>query len=331
MASAAAGEAGTTGPNAGELFGDGTQGAPQGATNGAGGTNVAGNGEGAEGASAGDLGAHANGADMAWLEQLSGDVGDGESSSVRDWVKSKNFKDMTALARSAWHAEKALHESGKVKVPGEGASESDRRAFFTAIGVPEDAKGYEVPEIKDKNGEVVPMNTALLDRLAGAALKGGVPKAGFAAIVADFVASQMEEIAGADAEQHADAAAKLKEWGNQKPQKMVAVQQALDALGLNRDEAVRLRAVLGAGRSMDIFAKLGEGLAEDRLLPGGNGTRFGISGADAQAQIDEMRGDKATRDKIMVPGTPERARYDRLVKIAGEEAERQAQNARLDM
>jgi hypothetical protein len=279
-------------------------------------------GEAGAGAGAGSGGA----ADPDWFNQVSADVGEGEKASLRDWLKATGVKDLNGLAKIARDNQAALRDSGRVKVPGEGASEAEIKAYHAAIGVPEDAKGYQLAEIKDAAGAPVPLNTPLLDRLAGVAHKAGVPKAAYEALVGDFVQSQLEEMATQDAAQQADAAKKVKEWGGEANAKTAAVNAGLEALGITREETLKIRAALGAGRALDIFSKLGEGVAEDVMLRGdrGAGQRFGITGAEAQRQINAMRADKATADKMMIKGTPERERYDRLLTIVGQEADRKA-------
>lgn len=77
-----------------------------------------------------------------------------------------------------------------------------------------------------------------------------------------------------------------------------------------------LRAGLGADRALGLLAKLGAGMAEDVLITGGS-NRFGVSGAEAQAEIDRLKSDDDFQKKN-IPGSPERTRWDRLNKQAAE-------------
>jgi hypothetical protein len=54
---------------------------------------------------------------------------------------------------------------------------------------------------------------------------------------------------------------------------------------------------------MELLAKLGEGMAEDTLLGGGGPRRFGITGAEAQAEIDKLIADKEFGDKLAAQGS----------------------------
>lgn len=287
-------------------------------------------GQGGQGdGSQGDGGA----ADPDWYGNLSADVVDGETASNRDWIKAKGFKDLDGLTKALRSAERAIHDSGRVKIPGEGASAEELATFRKAIGVPDDAKGYGMPvpmgsdgqPLKGPDGEPVKLNGPLLERLAGVAHRLGVPKAAYEGFVQDFVQSQLEDIGRADATAQEEARAKMGEWGAQAPARMQDVNRGVAALGLGRDEVLAVRAALGAGRAMDILQKLGAGLAEDTMLASdGSSQRFGVSASEAQAQIEAMKKDPQIRDKILVPGSAENERWKRLQAVVQNAAARQA-------
>lgn len=300
-------------------------GAAAGDAGGAGGDAGAGTGgdAGAGGAGAGDAGAGGGGADPSWFNLLSAQAGENDEAANIDWVRSSGIKDIDGLVRVARDNQRALRDSGRVKVPGEGASADEVSAWRKAIGVPEDAKGYEIPVPKGENGEPLPLNTPLLDRLATSAHKAGMPKGAFEAVVSDFIQAQLEEAAGADLAQQQAAEAHVKSWGADKTIMLANVDKAAHALGLSRGDMVGMRNALGAERALDLLAKLGNGMAEDVMLTGGR-ARFGISHAEAQAEINQLKADKGFLDKMKVPGSPERVRWDRLQSILADHAQRAA-------
>lgn len=290
---------------------------------------------GAGAGSGGDAGAGAGadagaGGDQAWLEQFSTDAGDGGAPSLRDWITSAGVKDVNGLAKMARDNMAAVRDGGRIKVPGDGASEAEVKAFRTAIGVPDDVSGYVIEPPKGEDGEVMkgadgePVKMSpVLDRLAAKALAAGVPAEGYKAIVGEFVAAQLEELGALDARLNSEAAAKVKEWGDKAPANQVALQRALEALDLNRNEVLAIRRELGAARAMDVFAKLGNGIAEDVMTQGSGDTRrFGMTAAQAQARIGEIKNNDTARAKAMTPGTPENAEWNRLNDVLGEEANR---------
>ncbi|WP_310532518.1 hypothetical protein [Novosphingobium sp.] len=285
-------------------------------------------GAGAGGDAGGDAGA-GGAVDPDWFGNLSANA-EGDVPSNRDYVKAKGFKDIDGLVNSYRGAEKALHDTGRVKVPGEGASEAEVKAFRTAIGVPDDVAGYTIEPPKGADGEVLkgvdgePVKLSpVLERLAAKALEAGVPAEGYKAIVNEFVQSQLEELGTLDARLNEEAAGKVKEWGDKAPANQAAVTRAIEALGMSREQVLSLRQAWGAGPAMDMLAKLGNGLSEDVMTNGDGGARrFGMTEAQAKARYDQIKADPVMSAKIMVPGSPERAEYERLNDILGEAANR---------
>lgn len=261
-------------------------------------------------------------ADQAFLGQFSTDPLDGDGPSLQDWVNSTGVKDVNGLAKIARDNQRALRESGRVKVPGEGASEAEVKAWRAAIGVPETVEGYAIAAPKDAAGNDVPLRNDVLDRLAAKAFEAGVPEAAYKAIVGEYIAMELEGEAARESELNAEGQAWLKEQGDKAPAQSAAINRAAQALGLERGEIAAVRGVLGPRRMAEIFSKLGNGIGEDALVTGGSGGGFMPSGDEAQAEINRMRSDPATVQKMMVKGTPENLKYDRLVRVAGEAANR---------
>jgi hypothetical protein len=65
---------------------------------------------------------------------------------------------------------------GMIKIPGEGATEEDIKAYRKAIGVPEKQEDYElaIPETNDESENAV--NKKLADKISAAAFKANIPK-----------------------------------------------------------------------------------------------------------------------------------------------------------
>jgi hypothetical protein len=261
-------------------------------------------------AKAGEGGGESAGADPDWYTTLNGQAGEGETASHRDWVKSKGFKDLDGLVKSARDTEKSLRESGRIKVPGEGATAEDVSAFHKAIGVPDDPTGYEVklPE----NAEGLELKTALLDRLAAKAHALGAPKGVFEGIAGEYIEAVIAEHLDQVSAQDAQRDAKFKEWGALKDEKLADCSAAARALGLTRADIASMQSALGSGRLFDVLSKIGSGMAEDTLVQGGR-ARFTQSKAELQGRIDGMKKDADIVAKIAIAGTPERVQYDRLV------------------
>lgn len=275
---------------------------------------IAAGGAGGDDAAAAAAAAAANvdgAADPDWWGTLSAEGGDGDNPSNRDWIKANGVKDLDGLTKIARDNQRALRESGRIKIPGEGASAEEVAAFNKAIGVPDDVKGYVITAPKDADGNDLELDTALIDRMAESALKRGAPKAMFEGIVSDFIQAQLDDAAAADAQQRADAAAIVKSWGATSKEKLAAVDRAAAALGFTSADMVAIRNALGSEKALNTFVKLGEGMAEDVLISGGRG-KFGVSGAEAVAEIEKLKGDKEFQAKLMAGDSASVARWDRL-------------------
>lgn len=305
------GDGGNGGGDGGAAAADGgAGGAAAGAGAGAGGEGGNGGGDGGAGV-----------VDPDWYGGLSADAGEGETASNRDYIKAKGFKDLDGLVKAYRFAEKGLHDSGRVKVPGDGATAEDVASFRSAIGVPENADDYEVKLPETSGG--LELNGDLIGKLAGIAHEAGTPKAAFETIANAFVAHQVEEHI-AEVKRQDDLTQKvLAEWGADKDAKLADCQAAMRGLGLDRSKVAQLQAAWGSDEALKFLAKIGGGMAEDTLITGGTG-RFGVSASEAQAEINRMKTDQVMMDKIMIPGSPERQRWDRLNDVIDAEARKRA-------
>lgn len=281
-------------------------------------------GGGGAGDQGGGGGGDQGGADPDWYSQLSTEVADGEKASLFDFVKARGAKTVDQLAQALRDAQRTIHDKGLIKLPGEGATDDERAAFHKAIGVPETVEGYEIEGPQDADGNPVELDKGLLDRLKATALKAGASADTFKALVQDVVAYQMEQLGAVNAEQQQEARDWARSQGDKQSAKLAAVDRGAVALGLEDGEVLKLRSSLGPKRTLDLLARLGEGVGED-VLTGGAGSRQAfVNGDQAQSQIDEMKADPATRAAIMVRGSPEHTRYNRLLAIVGEAANRRA-------
>lgn len=307
--------------SAADILGTGGAAAADAGGGGAGGSGDLGAGAGA-GAEGGAGGADGDWVEPDWYGKLSVDA-DGERASNRDWAKSANVKDLDSLAKIARDSQAALRDSGRIKIPGEGAKPEEVAEFRKAFGVPDDAKGYAMPEITDEAGNAIPLNTDLLGGVFEDAHAEGVPKAAMDGLAAKFVQRQLDMAADQDSQMRTAADAVVKSWGNQATEKLAAIDRAASALGVSRDEMIGLRNAWGPEKALSVMAKLGEGMAEDVMINGGKG-RFGISGAEAQAEMDKLKANPEFFSKAIQPGTAENARWNRLQNAAAAYADAQA-------
>lgn len=262
-------------------------------------------------------------ADPSWYENVSAEAGEDDSPSLRDWLKSTGIKDVDQLAKVARDNVKALRDSGRIKVPGENATPEELAAYRKAVGVPDEPAGYEFAAPVGENGEPIQLNDATLTRIAEFAHKHGLPKGPMQGLVADYIQAELDQLASAQRDLDAQAQKWVKDQGGEANAKIAAIDRAARALDLSSQDLQQLRAVWGPEKALSLMARLGEGMAEDVLIGGGKG-RFGVTGAEAQAEIDRLSKDADFLAKVKIAGSPEAARWKRLNDAAGEAANRAA-------
>lgn len=328
-AGGAGGDGGSGGEAAGgaaDFLGGGT-GGDGGGQGGGDSSNNGGTGGGDGGATGGEggNGGESAGQDPSWYNDLSGDVGEGDSASLRDWVKSAQVKDLNGLAKIARDNQRALRDSGRVKVPGEGASETEVAEFRTAIGVPDDPKGYAVPEPKDADGKPIELNSALTDQVTTLGHKYGVPKGAMDGMLKDIIEGQVADFDAMVKDQQKAAGEHVKGWGAEKDDKLAAVNSAAKDLNLSAKDMQYLRGMPGGpGKMLDMLAKYGTNFGEDRIVRGENRT-FGMNAEQAQSEINAIKGDQDILAKAMVPGSAENTRYNRALEALAAAADKKAE------
>ena len=250
-------------------------------------------------------------ADPEWYGNLSADPGDNAAASNRDYVKAKGFKDLDGLTGAYRSLEQRFHDTGMVKIPGEGATPEETATFRKAIGVPDTVEGYKFEGPKDEAGTPLPLADGLIAAVLQSALDNGLPADPVKAMLADVIAADLDAQRTALSDAQTEAQAWIKDQGAAGAAKLAAINTAARVIGLSNDEVLAARSFWGAKRSMEIFAKLGDGLSEDVMLSGGK-QRFGVTGAEAKAQLASRMATEGWSAKALTKGSPENAEYVRL-------------------
>lgn len=256
------------------------------------------------------------GAAAAWYAELglSEEKPDAETLSNRAWMDKKGFKSLNDIITSQRALEGKVGAGG-LTIPGEDATDEQREAFYKQIGRPDDVTGYAVPELPEGHD----LDQGLLDHMLGLGHKAGAPKSMMDAMTAGFVEYQKDQLANEAAAQTADAQAKIKEWGAGANEKLAQAQRATRALGWGKDFTLKIQGAVGSGEWLERLSALGANMAEDRFInPHAKVESFGITLADAEAQLAKIDGDPETGKIMNAGGEPWKqlnARRDRLQTI----------------
>jgi len=280
-------------------------------------------GAGDAGAGGGDAGA-GDGADPEWLQGFSAEGGGADNPSNRDWLKSKGYKTADDVVKSYREAEKQLRNGGKFAVPDEKATPEEVAAFRSAIGVPDAPDKYEfaAPE-----GEEV--DASFAEPMRKIAHESGVPAPAFKSLAEGFIAWQADQLEAMKVAEDQDADALLTSWGDQRASHLADVNRAMQALGLTAVDVAGMQrgfALIegkpGSRKTLELLARLGAGMSEDALIGGGGSRRFGVTGAEAQAEIDKLIGDKDFGEKLRAKDPDATARWTRLNAAVAADVER---------
>jgi hypothetical protein len=234
---------------------------------------------------------------------------------TRGYMERKGFKDVQALGASFASLERMM-SSGRVPLPsGEDDAEGYARAF-TALGRPETAAEYGF-------GELAGADPEFSARAAEWLFEAGVGKARAGALAEKWNAYVGEREAAAqaafEAQSQADWIELQGEWGPRFAQDTETFRRGALTFGLSRQEMATIEAGLGTRRTVELFARIGEGLAEDRFIEGEGRSGFGMSREQAESRIASLRRDQAWQARWMAGGADEKAEWSRLTRIAGGE------------
>lgn len=221
--------------------------------------------------------------------------------------------DVTDPKKIAVEASKAYREAEKLigvptaqvlRLPVDPAKDPDgMKAVWQRLGAPSDAKEYDLPAFKDKDGKVV--NAALDDAIRGALFRMNVPKQ-MAGELASAIAKHNIDVETAKASETAAALkteqeALAKNWGANAPANKVIAQNAAAALGMTPAEVDALEKTIGYARTMETLRNIGTKIGEDKFIrpPGPNGGTGIATREQAQARITELKSDKAWNTRYL--------------------------------
>jgi hypothetical protein len=208
----------------------------------------------------------------------------------RQW-DAKGFKDPNDVWKFAVNAQRAATAADRVALPKEG-DDASLKAFHKAIGVPESADKYDIP-MPEKGAD-----PELAKTFKETAHKLGLTPSQ-AKELSTFYNGLVEKHAAANApmsdEQFKTSVdqgnAELKrEWGAQFDAKYDAASRALVAAGIDGKTALKIEETIGTAAMIRMFSNMGVAGVSGQFTAGGTSTG-GMTKADAQTKINEIRGD----------------------------------------
>jgi hypothetical protein len=263
----------------------------------AGGTNGEGTGAAAGGAAGEGAGA-GNGVDGAASAPWHGAA---DPDAVA-YVTAKGWKAPADVIKSYQNAEKLIGRdpNSLLVMPKEG-DEAGFNDFYTKLGRPADAKGYDMKV----NSDGLSLDPGYSEWAAGTFHKLGLSKKQGEALLAshnDYMRSTLAAQAkDYDLNVQADRTALQTEWRGGFERMMGAAQGAVRALDIPAEAIDGIERALGYAGTMKLFATIGGKLGEDKFVSAdGKSAGFGNSMTpdEARQQLAQMKLDPATRSAL---------------------------------
>jgi len=218
-----------------------------------------------------------------------------------------------------------------IRIPKPNAPEADIRSYWQRIGVPAEAKDYDLSGIKLTDGGE--LDSGFVDMFRSAAHAARVPKEMASGMMQAFVKHMEQNDAAELAERTAiikgQQEALDKNWGTNKNYNMAVAERTLadlgKAAGLTPEQtkqgwdAISAGGHIGGAFAMEMLRTIGAKMGEAPFVgsqPGQGMDNKTMSKSQALAEIESLKKDRGFYDKLMKQDTEAKRRWSDLHKIA---------------
>lgn len=207
------------------------------------------------------------------------------------------YKDLPSFVKSALEAEKLIGKKGIIK-PGENATAEDKIKFYTELGRPEKADGYQLTKPENWPNDV-PFSDAAIPAAQQIFHKNNVPAEMAQGIFNDYSEWSKEQFgshATVSKQEVEQGLARLEqEWGGKDKfnANIETAKMAVQEFG--GSELVDFLESTGLGNHPGLikaFANAGKSLREDSFSGGGAGSGGALTTERAKAEIERLNNDK---------------------------------------
>lgn len=186
----------------------------------------------------------------------------------------------------------------------EDLTDDQKRDYYSTMGRPEDASGYEL-----QNPEGLEVDKDMMDWYRSKAHEYGLPKEAAEKLYQDYVSKEMEggaklqELQAIQMKEQVDQL--KKDFGPAFNERVTLANRALKEFG--GEEAVAAIAQSGLANHpalVKLLANAGETLAEGKFTSGSSTGKFGMTSEEATRQIDSLRRDPEFMKHYANPASP---------------------------
>jgi hypothetical protein len=262
-------------------------------------------GTGGAGGAAGGAGGAGAGTGTPWHQGLDADILGLANNKGWDMSKPETAFSLAAKAYKEAQSKFGVPPEELVRLPKQGAQPADIDKFWTTIGVPKEAKDYDLTGLKFAGKD---LEDSFANALRQGLITARVTKEN-AALVARPILKYLED---ADAEENAVMSGKIatekaaleKSWGPNMEANMFIAKSALSKLaaaaGMSGDDAQQAwdalakQGGIGASKTMEMLRVMGVRMGEDKYVTGGragDGINLPLSREGAVARLEELKKD----------------------------------------
>lgn len=242
-------------------------------------------------------------ADAPWYSGI-------QDEGLRGFAELKGWKDPAAAIDSYRNLEKlrGVPENELARIPK--ADDADGwKAFYSKLGRPENAAGYELP-IPDGDDGAFAKTAAEWFHEAGLTPAQAKMLAGKNN---EYIQSQVQAYNEQVAQQQEQELSQLKgEWGQAFDQNTEIARRAAKQFGINEDQMSKLEDSLGTKGLLQFFHNIGSKIGEHPMQGGGNDSGFKLSPAAAKERINQLMQDREWATRYLNGGANEKAEMERL-------------------
>lgn len=206
-------------------------------------------------------------------------------------------------------------------IPKDASDESGWKTIYSRLGVPAEAKDYDLSSIKATDGK--DLDPAFADVMKAALHRGNVGKDKapevVKALVKHFTDRETARQTETTAQRQAERAQLLKDWGNNAEFNRLTAMQGAKRLGVTEEDVARFENILGYNKTMELFRKVGAGTTEDTFVESKQGGPVTTAGT-AAARKTELMADTAWVERFLKGGTAERNEMSALNALIQEAA-----------
>lgn len=198
----------------------------------------------------------------------------------------QQYKDIQSLAKSHANAEKMLGKKG-ITIPDEGSSDEEWQRYREAMGVPDSAEKYELPEVElpegVEGGQQYEQFTQNFKQIAHELNLSNQQTAGLFKAYHDWMDREVQQQREQAEKQRAQVADELRqEWGREYEHNLAASKHAFSQLGVM--EQIQQLGLLDDPTMIRLGKQVYDAIGEDTL-----GAPGGPTYQDIQSEIQQIR------------------------------------------